>query len=246
METFNHHDHNFMKHGRRSRSKTMLVGLLIIAFGLLYMMRNIGMINDSTWHIIFSWPMLLVALGAVNFAERKFGWGLILLSVGGVFLIDRYYDLPYNVFTFFWPVLIIAIGLGIIFSGSCKMLRIKRHKPDVSSADGDTINEAAIFGGSERAIHSQNFRGGEIVAIFGGTKTDLTQCQLAPGDNVLEITAIFGGTTLIVPNDWNVKVETNNVFGGYTDKRRNTNVDFNKTLIIRGTSVFGGGELKSY
>ncbi|HPG34413.1 MAG TPA: LiaF-related protein, partial [Lentimicrobium sp.] len=81
---------------------------------------------------------------------------------------------------------------------------------------------------------------------FGGTKLDLTQCQLAPGNNYLEMIAIFGGSTLIVPNDWNVKVESFNAFGGFADKRRNLNIDISKTLVIKGATVFGGGELKSY
>lgn len=243
METF---DENGKMVKPPQQFKTLLVGVLIVAFGLLFMLHNMNVIDRSTWRIIFSWPMLLIALGAVNLAERKYSWGLILLFIGGVFLIDRYFNLPYNLFTFFWPVIIIIVGVGLIFSNTFKSIRIKRHKPDFFTSDGDLIDEAAIFGGSERAIHSQHFKGGQIVAIFGGTKTDLTQCQLAPGNNVLEVTAIFGGTTLIVPNDWNVKVEMTNIFGGFSDKRRNTNVDFNKTLIIKGASIFGGGELKSY
>lgn len=243
METFDENNKLMQPH---HRFKTMVVGILVVTFGLLYMLAKMYIIDQDTWHIIFSWPMLLVALGIINLAERKFNWGLILLAVGGVFLLDRYFHLPYNLFTFFWPVLIIAIGLGMIFTNSFKAFRIRRNRPDFISSDGDQINEQAIFGGSERAIHSQNFRGGEILAIFGGTKTDLTQCQLAPGINVLELTAIFGGTTLIVPNDWNIKVEMTNIFGGFSDKRRNINVDYNKTLIIKGAAVFGGGELKSY
>jgi predicted membrane protein len=243
METFDENNKLMKPH---HKFKTMLVGIMVVTFGLLYMLRNMYVIDMDTWRVIFSWPMLLVALGIINLAERKFSWGFILLAVGSVFLLDRYFHLPYNLFTFFWPVLIIAIGLGMIFTNSFRAFRIRRNRPDFISSDGDMINDQAIFGGSERAIHSNNFRGGEIVAIFGGTKTDLTQCQLSPGINILELTAIFGGTTLIVPNDWNVKVEMTNIFGGFSDKRRNMNVDFNKTLIIKGAAIFGGGELKSY
>jgi len=243
METFENND---LQMKPRHQFKTMLVGILIVSFGLLYMLRNMGMINHSTWHMIFSWPMLLVVLGVVNLAERKFSWGVLLLAVGVVFLADRYYDLPYNLFTFFWPIIIIMVGVSLIFSNSLSSLRFKRSKPDVVTEDGDYIDEAAIFGGSERVIYAQNFRGGKVVAIFGGTKLDLTQCQLAPGNNYLEMIAIFGGSTLIVPNDWNVKVESFNAFGGFADKRRNLNIDISKTLVIKGATVFGGGELKSY
>ncbi|MBK9356809.1 MAG: hypothetical protein IPN08_05365 [Bacteroidales bacterium] len=243
MDTYNENN-KMMK--PQHRFKTMVVGVLVVAFGLLFMMHNMDLIDRHTWRMIFSWPMLLVALGVINLAEHKYSWGLILLSIGGVFLIDRYYDLPYNIFTFFWPVLIIAIGLGLIFTNSFRSFRIRRHKPDYVSSDGDLIDESAIFGGSERTIHSLNFRGGEIISIFGGSKIDLTQCQLSPGRNEIEMTAIFGGSTLIVPNDWNIKVEMFNAFGGFADKRKNVMVDYNKTLVIRGAAIFGGGELKSY
>lgn len=112
--------------------------------------------------------------------------------------------------------------------------------------DGDMIADSSVFGGSERIMHSQNFKGGEIVAIFGGSKIDLTQCTLAPGQNRLEVKAVFGGTTLVVPNDWNISFESVNIFGGFADKRRNINIDPRKTLIISGMALFGGGEIKSY
>jgi predicted membrane protein len=249
METYNKDENVMKKHQQyRNPAKTMVIGLMVVAFGLLYMLRNMQVIDQQTWRVIFSWPMLLVAIGIINLAERKISWGLLFLAIGGAFLIDRYYDLSFNLFTFFWPVMIIVIGIFLIFSNaSCPLInRFRRNKTRVSGSDGDVIEEAAVFGGSERIIHSNNFKGGEIVAVFGGSKLDLTQCQLAPGENKLELVAVFGGTTLIVPNDWNVKMEIVNVFGGFADKRHNLNVDYNKTLIIEGVAIFGGGELKSY
>lgn len=243
METY---DENNKIKKQHNSFRTMLVGLMIVAFGLLYMLRNMEVIDHSTWRMIFSWPMLLVALGLVNISEKKYGWGLLLLAVGVVFLFDRYYDLPYNLFTFFWPVIIIIIGISLIFSNAFSSIAFRRGRPDVSTQEGDYIDEAAIFGGSERTIHSQNFRGGKIVSIFGGTKIDLTQCQLSPEINVIEVIAVFGGSTLIVPNDWNVKVESFNAFGGFADKRKNLNIDHGKMLIIKGAIIFGGSELKSY
>lgn len=248
MDTYNENDKMMKPH---HRFKTMLVGILIVTFGLLYMLRNMYVIDNHTWRMIFSWPMLLVVLGVVNLADRKISWGLLLLAIGSIFLADRYYDLHYNLFSFFWPVVIIVVGIGMIFSKTFYARHFRRHRHCYSRTnneiiEGDYLDEAAIFGGSERVIHSNDFRGGKIVSIFGGSKIDLTQCHLAAGDNIIEMTAIFGGSTLIVPNDWNVKVEMFNAFGGFADKRRNMNVDFNKTLIIKGAAIFGGGELKSY
>lgn len=247
METIEKHENQFQQY-KRSPQKTLLMGLLVVLFGVLFMMHNMGLINRSLWHVIFSWPMLLVAIGLVNLAERKSGWGLTLIAIGGAFLVSRYYQLPFNLFTFFWPVMIIIIGIALILSntGSGFVARLKGRRVRAQNSDGDMIEDASIFGGAERIIHSPNFKGGEIVAIFGGSKIDLTQSTLAPGENRLEIVAIFGGTTLIVPNDWNISFESVNIFGGFNDKRHNLNVDHNKSLVISGVAIFGGGELKSY
>ncbi len=110
----------------------------------------------------------------------------------------------------------------------------------------DIIN---IFSGGERQIVTENFKGGKITSIFGGSEIDLTQAKLAPGVSELEIACIFGGTTIIVPTDWNIKVEVVPVLGGFGDERKlnlGRAVDTSRQLIIKGAVVFGGGEIKSY
>ncbi|GAB1403621.1 MAG: DUF5668 domain-containing protein [Lentimicrobiaceae bacterium] len=246
MENLNMQEIQNPKH-RRNSQKSLIAGLLIVVFGVLFMMHNMNLISPAIWRVIFSWPMLLVGLGLVNLADRKPGWGLILMAVGGAFLVNRYLHLPFNLFSFFWPVLIIIIGLVLILSNSRGgMIGRLRFRNDADKVSADVIEDASIFGGGERIYHTHNFKGGDIVAIFGGSKIDLTRCSLAPGENKLEIVAIFGGTTLIVPNDWKVSFEAVNIFGGFSDKRRNLNVDHTSSLVISGVAIFGGGELKSY
>ena len=142
--------------------------------------------------------------------------------------------------------LLILVGVIFIFS--------KRHGWNSvnvvsdGSAD-DYIDYVNVFSGGERQITSENFRGGKITAIFGGNEIDLTKSRLAPGINVLEVACIFGGTTIIVPDDWWVKIEVTPVLGGFTDSRKLTPgrvVDSTKQLVIKGAVVFGGGEVKSY
>ena len=60
---------------------------------------------------------------------------------------------------------------------------------------------------------------------------------------------MFGGTTIVVPNDWNIVMNVTSIFGGFSNKSvkdPNANVDLSRTLIIKGLVVFGGGELKTY
>lgn len=230
----------------RFKGKSVAFGVLVILAGILLMARNTGMLEPSVSRIIFSWEMLLIAIGVMNLFSRHSLWaGFILISIGTFFLLVDFFHLPFTLWHVFWPLLIIFIGLSMIF-GAMKLRKRRFIKPEVNSSD-DFFEDLAIFGGGERKIFAKEFRGGSVVAVFGGSKLDLTNASLAPGNNnIIEIVAVFGGTSLIVPPDWNVKVEVFNIFGGYADKRNGNQIDFNKTLTVKGVTIFGGGEIKSY
>jgi predicted membrane protein len=225
------------------KRKSLVFGLLVVALGILWLMHNFGILGENTWDLIISWQMLLIAIGVVNVsndASRGIGW--ILMAIGGFFLVSEYFDLPVTLHHIFWPALLVVIGLVLIFGSG----RVFRRRDFTVSKGEDFIEEVAVFGGRERFINSMAFRGGKIVSVFGGSKIDLTRAQLANGEAEMEIVSIFGGSTLIVPSDWNVKIEVFNIFGGYGDKRVRGQVDFNKTLIVKGVAIFGGGEIKSF
>ncbi|MDY0342939.1 MAG: DUF5668 domain-containing protein [Lentimicrobium sp.] len=231
-------------YGRRKsgNAETLVIGLLIIGVGLLYMLRNMGLVRLDIWHIVFSWPMLLLVVGLVNFVKKQYVWGGILLVLGLLFLQGRITG--YDFFSTFWPLVVILVGFAVIFSNTS--LFKGRGKNHIRQAGEEVIDEVCIFGGSDRNVVTPAFKGGRIVAVFGGANINLTQSSLAEGDNVLDVMAMFGGATLIVPGDWNVKFEMFNILGGFSDKRRNLNIDHAKVLVIKGVALFGGGEIKSY
>ena len=83
--------------------------------------------------------------------------------------------------------------------------------------------------------------------IFGGTELDLSQADLS-GVAVIDLTTIFGGTKLLIPSNWSVKSEAVTIFGGIEDKRRmQATIEVpQKTLLLRGTVIFGGIDIKSF
>ena len=194
-------------------------------------------------HYIFSWEMILIVLGVIFISTREnktTGW--ILLIIGLMFLIPDVVHVPYAVRRLFWPSILIVIGLLIILRST----GVRRHHEKSNSAD--YIDDIAILGGGDKVITSENFKGGKVTAIFGGSKIDLTKAVLAPGHNVIDVFCMFGGTTLIVPENWNVKVDVVSVLGGFSDKRHmksGTAMDIGKEIVIKGFVMFGGGEIKN-
>jgi Cell wall-active antibiotics response 4TMS YvqF len=110
------------------------------------------------------------------------------------------------------------------------------------------MNAHAIFSGVERRVTAKDFRFGRISAVFGGAELDFHDADIEGDTGELEINAIFGGVELRVPDNWNVEARNQTAFGGYSDKTRKRDdaaAPGGKTLIISGTVMFGGVEVKN-
>jgi predicted membrane protein len=196
---------------------------------------------------------------------RRGGW-LIMILVGGFFLVQDYYP-QWPIHRFLWPFVLIFIGLFVILSPRRSRWkgewnrewkdeyraarRERRYRGSFnSSKEGytseDFIDSTAIFGGVHKKVVSKNFRGGDITSLMGGTEIDLTQADFT-GVIKLDVTQIMGGTKIIVPAHWEVRSEVTAMFAGFEDKRQQPAViNPDKVLILQGTSIFGGIELRNY
>jgi predicted membrane protein len=57
----------------------------------------------------------------------------------------------------------------------------------------------------------------------------------------------MGGTKLIVPPHWEIRSQLTSIFGNVEDKRQqHATVNPEKVLILDGSSVFGGIEIRNY
>ncbi len=236
---------------RPRKIKKAVFGLLVIAAGVVWLSVNLGYLDPGIKHILFSWPMLLLSIGLINLADRDSRFtGLVLSLIGGFFLSARIINTQYDFIGLYWPVLVIGIGILILFSALGKRVfgkSIPSHHHNTTTTNGD-LDEVNIFGGSKKRISNKDFTGGKIVNIFGGTEIDLTQADMAEGTSVLDVACIFGGATIIVPAEWSVQVSVVSILGGFGDKRTiiQNRVNPNKTLVIKGVAIFGGGEIKSF
>jgi predicted membrane protein len=234
------HEHHHLQRNRP------IIGVILVLTGLFLVMRNTGFFPEFIDHVIFSWPMLLVAIGLVmTLGASEKTSGVIVMAVGGFFLIPMIFRETFHEYNMFWPSIFIIIGITFIFT--------KRRGWNSVTTTGvigdDYIDYVNVFSGGERQIVSENFRGGRISAVFGGMELDLTKAKLAQGRNELEIACVFGGATLIVPDDWNISIEVTPVLGGFSDQRKlipGRIIDTTRQLVIKGAVVFGGGEIKSY
>lgn len=252
-----------------------VVGAAILVIGLALLAKQMGVLMPS-W--LFSWPMILIVVGIASGIKHQFRnmtW-LILISIGGIFLLDQISP-QLSVYQYTWPVFFIILGLWFIFGksyrGNCGPRRRWRHFDEYQyqnfggtqqtetpkndepvgeekryrTTGDDYIDSVSVFGGTKKSILSKNFKGGEIVTIMGGAEINLVHSDIN-GLVVLDVTQIFGGTKIYIPPTWDVNSEMAAIFGGIDDKRSLTQVltDKSKVLVIKGTSIFGGIEIKNF
>ncbi len=236
-------------------------GILVVAAGSLFLAKELG---ADIPHWLFSWKTFLIALGIITGVKHNFrnAWWFFLVAIGGIFLLGDFYPMM-NIKPFIWPVLIILFGLMMIFKPRRKFNhrrwafahhRYNRYgqqdnccvKED--SVSEDYVESTSFMGGVKKNVLSKKFKGADITNVFGGAEINLSQADME-STATMELTNVFGGTKLIIPAHWEINSELVSVFGSIEDKRPmqpNTVTVDKKVLILRGTTFFGGIDIKSY
>ncbi|MCX6180567.1 MAG: DUF5668 domain-containing protein [Bacteroidetes bacterium] len=259
-------EQDLMKEWEKTHKRGRIIGgLLVITAGSLFLARETGTLIPE-W--VFSWKMLLIAMGvyvAIKHSFRKFFW-LPLVLVGGVFLITQDLSPELSISKYLWPAAIILFGLMIIFKPrkNCppqhhwKQHNWKWHKEnhkkqhfqcsEENDSPEDHIQNEIIFSGVKKNIISKDFKGGSVRIIFGGAEINLSKSDII-GKAEIKIDQVFGGLKLIVPANWKVKSEMSTIMASIEDKRNIHNdltTESDKVLVLKGNVVFGGIEIKSY
>jgi predicted membrane protein len=226
-----------------SPAQGAIFGAVVCLVGVLLLLDHLGILNvDHLWRF---WPLIPMAVGAAHLAQPgRRQWGAFVLLIGTLFLLDSLAIMHFH-WSEIWPVVIIGVG-GMMIWNSIEGQHRRGDIPD----SGATMNAHAIFSGVERRVTAKDFRFARISAVFGGAELDFHDADIDGDTAELEINAIFGGVELRVPDNWHVEARNQTAFGGYSDKTRNAmrTADATvgaKTLIISGTVMFGGVEVKN-
>lgn len=225
----------------RSPAK-LIAGIILVAIGILFGLDNLGLATVPD--VTRLWPLILVAIGLAQIRGRFFTGsvaGHVLLGLGILFLLHEYHVIRHPL-TFFWPVVLVFVGLRIVF-GSQTFART-----DAGATADATLGHFAAFAGINRRINSQDFRGGDLGAFCGGWDVDLRQAGIAGDEAVIDVFVWWGGGEIKVPASWDVVVKVLPLFGGVSDRTAHPAPQEGvapKRLVLTGTVVMGGVEVKN-
>ena len=219
-------------------SNRKLVGIILILLGISFLLQQFTAFDFGD--ILYTyWPSILIIIGLVKLVQKQSSTlgNIILILIGALFQANRLGLINYSFGDIFWPAILILVGLNFILS----------RKPNYSSDSLDeesSVNNFVIFSGIKTLNYSQSFKGGTATALFGGIDIDLRGANISDGEAYLELTAMFGGIDLLVPQDWKVEVTGVPILGGWENKTiLNTNPDA-PVLKVKCFVAFGGIEVK--
>lgn len=223
--------------------------LFFIGIGAVLLFKNLELLILPSY--VYTWKMLLIAFGVYNILLRNWMFGLTMSAIGTFFILPEALNIPKLEFGKVWPALLILIGLGIFFKmifPKKKVLIDFKRDSTIDITEENYMETTVIFSGAEKQISSYDFKGGKVTAIFGGAEIDLTNCYLSKENNVINLEVICGGVTLLVPHEWNVRSELVTILGGFEDKAaskdKNAYIDPAAEIVLKGTLVMGGVEIK--
>ncbi|MBZ5591778.1 MAG: cell wall-active antibiotics response protein [Acidobacteriia bacterium] len=230
----------------------IIIAILIIAAGVLLFLDNLGLFHVyDIWRL---WPVALIAVGLSKMFESQGPggrvWAGMVMAAGVLFLLDNLgvWHVGWNLI---WPLALVGVGITMLLHAFERkdLPDIGGHQGWTRSSGADTLREWATFGGVKRRLNTQDFQGGEMIAVFGGIEVDLREANIPPGKEVVvDANATFGGIELRVPYSWQVVTRGMGVFGGYEDKTvppRPTEGVTAPKLLVTGYAVFGGVSIEN-
>ncbi|WP_369183234.1 DUF1707 domain-containing protein [Streptomyces sp. Y1] len=119
-----------------------------------------------------------------------------------------------------------------------------RPGPRLPPARHEAPSMVAIFGGASRKGRWRVGSHLRAFAAFGGVEIDLTDAVFESPEVEIEVTALFGGVDIRVPENVSLHGGGVGIFGGFDVKEQTAADPYAPVVRVKGVAVFGGCEAK--
>ena len=223
------------------RFGNLLWGLVFITLGIIIAVNALGVAQIN---IFFDgwWTLFIIVPCFIGFIKGPTRMGdFIGLVIGIVLLLCAQGFVTFSVIRkLIIPFVFIIIGLGFIF----KDFFNSKINEKIKTLNKSGLKEyAATFGENKVDMSNEVFDGADLTAVFGGVELNLLNSEIKD-EQVINATAVFGGITIKVPQNVNVKVKSTAIFGGVDNKVRNIKEENIPTIYVNAFSMFGGVDIK--
>lgn len=135
--------------------------------------------------------------------SRNILFGGVIIVLGVLFLLRNLGVLPFGVGRL-WPLVLVILGISLI-------LNFSRRPPSAkwgsstggsgASSDQGLLHLDKVFGDINLDFDDKELAGGDIRALLGDIKIDLTKSILPDGETVLRVSCWLGDIKVYLPQD---------------------------------------------
>ena len=134
------------------------------------------------------------------------------------------------------PIRALALTTVGSFAGFMAAAAFVKHAvPSRGNEESDELGLVAVFDGIDLTSRATSFRGGSVLAWYGGISLDLREATLAP-DARLTVHTLFGGVAIRVPPEWRLESNLQALAGGADVRPGSESLDA-PTLTLDGTGA---------
>ena len=213
--------------------KNILWGIILVIIGVIIGLNTIG-ITDIDIFFDGWWTLVIIVPCFIGLFTNKDKTGNIIgLLVGVILLLGMQNIIDFN--------LIWKLFLSLIFKNTFNS-KINNEIKKLNNKNTKDNEYCATFSGQRIDFPNEEFKGATLNSVFGSITCDLREAKIKE-DVVINASSVFGGIDIIVPDDVNIKIKSNSIFGGVNNKKKN-NEDKKYTIYVNASCLFGGVDIK--
>ena len=116
-----HYHRDFPHHREWEHHPRVSIGLFFIVLGVALLVATNDLLNLGSVNRYFTWETAMIFVGVLLLLNLHFTGGFLLIAGGIWFLKDHFFMVSPETFnTFYWPAVIVIVGLSFILSSLFK------------------------------------------------------------------------------------------------------------------------------
>ena len=100
-----------------SKEHKYVLGAIFILAGTILIANNFNLIPNYIANALISWQMLLITIGTIIiFTKKKLLKGLILIAIGTIFMMHKFFFFTVSQWQVVWPAAFIFVGIMLVLN----------------------------------------------------------------------------------------------------------------------------------
>ena len=179
-----------------------VVGLGLALVGVALLLDRAGILDAR--EMLSYWPALLIFFGAAVMWQAVRGTDVTMANG----------KRPRPIIG---PGLVIILVIASILGSQAWE---RRDRFEQRSFSDDSPSLFAMMGKTHGVSHAPNFKGGDVTSVMGGSRLDLREAKMMPGEEaVVDVFGVMGEVEILVPEEWVVDLRVQPIMGAVKDSR---------------------------